>query len=476
MARLCVSCQYPPTLSGSVGLSRPLTACALGSLIASLAGVEFERATHRWLQHDSALGELLDLPIESISHMQIYRASDSVVRHRQVLEKQVFQISLSLFDLQPTVTLYDLPNTYLEGEARTQLLAQHGHSKEQRSDCRLLTLALVLDASGFMHRSQVFAGSIQEATILQSMIKGLGAAPGALVVLDRGIATAATLEWLEAQGYHYLAVSRERQRHFEATRVKVLSTASGGQVQVELVRSEDGRQVRLYCYSREREKKEQSIEERRSQRLEAGLEKLHMGLSRPKAPRKLESVQQRVGRLKERSKGAARHYEITVETDASGAKSTAVHWERRSNAGTRATHAGVYCLRSNRTDWEAEAMWRAYVGLTDMEAMFRSLKSELGLRPVCHHKPERSAGHLLITVLAFHMVQVVRRHLREQWPHSNWSTLRQVFGRQRRVKTTLQCANGKTLHMRQSTEPELQDPYKALDITERLGPTSRFLP
>ncbi len=178
-----------------------------------------------------------------------------------------------------------------------------GTQRRNAPNCRLLTLDLVLDATGFVQRSQVFAGNVQEATTLQGMIEGLGAEPGALVVLDRGIATAATLEWLEAQGYHYLAVSRERQRRFESTRAEVLSTAAGGQVQVELVRSEDGQQVRLYCYSREREKKEQAIEERRSQRLEAGLEKLHVGLSRPKALRKLESVQQRVGRLKERSKG-----------------------------------------------------------------------------------------------------------------------------------------------------------------------------
>ena len=200
-----------PALLRSLGLSRQLRACALGSVIGRLAGVGSERATNHWLRTDSALGELLELPFESLSHMQLYRASDALVRDRHTIEQHVFDASLALFDLQPTVTLYDLTNTYFEGAAKAQPLAQRGHSKEKRSDCPLLTLALVLDASGFVRRSQVFAGNVQESATLQSMLDGLGAASGSLVVMDRGIATEQTLQWLDAQGYHYLAVSREGQ-------------------------------------------------------------------------------------------------------------------------------------------------------------------------------------------------------------------------------------------------------------------------
>ena len=466
-----------PALLRSLGLSRQLRACALGSVIGRLAGVGSERATNHWLRTDSALGELLELPFESLSHMQLYRASDALVRDRHTIEQHVFDASLSLFDLQPTVTLYDLTNTYFEGAAKAQPLAQRGHSKEKRSDCPLLTLALVLDASGFVRRSQVFAGNVQESATLQSMLDGLGAASGSLVVMDRGIATEQTLQWLDAQGYHYLAVSREGQRRFEQARAEALKTASGGQVQVERVLSEDGKQVRLYCCSQEREKKERAIEDKRAQRFEESLDKLHVGLSRPKARRKLASIQQRLGRLQERSKGAAQHYEITVETDESGEKVTAVRWRRRAVEGSRATHPGVYCLRSNHTSWEGEAMWRAYVGLTDVEAVFRSLKSELGLRPVFHHKPERSEGHLFITVLAYQTVQVIRRKLQQQGQHSSWATLRKVFATQRRVTTTLQCANGQTLHVRRTTQPEaeLQELYQALGIEELPGQTCKIL-
>ncbi len=370
-----------------------------------------------------------------------------------------------------------MTNTYFEGEAGSQPLAQRGHSKEKRSDCPWLTLALVLDGGGFVQRSQVFAGNVQESATLQAMLEGLGAERGSLVVMDRGIATESTLAWLAAQSYRYLAVSRAGQRRFEQARAERLRTASGESVQFERVLSEEGQEVRLYCYSQQREKKERAIEDQRAQRFEESLEKLNKGLSRPKARRKLAAMQERVGRLKERSRGVAQHYEVRLETEESGEKVTAVSWQRLPQPGSRATHPGVYSLRSNDTSWDGEEMWRAYVGLTDVEAVFRSLKSELGLKPVYHHKPERAEGHLLLTVLAYQAVQVIRRRLREKGKHSSWATLRTVFGTQRRVTTTLQCANGQTLHVRKTTqpEPELQELYEALGIKDLPGPTCQVL-
>ena len=96
---------------------------------------------------------------------------------------------MTLFELQPTVTLYDLTNTYFEGDAGSQEKAQRGHSKEKRSDCPLLILGLMLDASGFVRRSQVFAGNVSEPHTLAEMLTALQAPKGALVVMDRGIAT-----------------------------------------------------------------------------------------------------------------------------------------------------------------------------------------------------------------------------------------------------------------------------------------------
>ena len=113
-----------------------------------------------------------------------------------------------------------------------------------------------------------------------------------------------------------------------------------------------------------------------------------------------------------------------------------------------ATHPGVYCLRSSEADWDEETLWRTYVTLTDLEAVFRSLKSELGLRPIYHHKPLRAEGHLFITVVAYQLVQIVRKRLRERGEHASWTTLRRVLAGQQRVTATFQRADGRALHVR----------------------------
>ena len=91
------------------------------------------------------------------------------------------------------------------------------------------------------------------------------------------------------------------------------------------------------------------------------------------------------------------------------------------------THPGVYCLRSNETEWDEATLWRTYFTLTDLEAVFRSLKSELGLRPIYHHKPIRAEGHLFITVIAYQLVQVIRTRLRQAGEHASWTTLRRIL-------------------------------------------------
>ena len=115
-------------------------------------------------------------------------------------------------------------------------------------------------------------------------------------------------------------------------------------------------------------------------------------------------------------------------------------------------------------------MWRTYIMLTDLEAVFRSLKSELGLRPI-HQKPRRSEGHLLITVLAYQLVQVIRRRLRAQGEPGSWSTVRSILAGQQRVTATFRCADGGTLHVRKATqaEPEQRAIYDLLGVDPEPG-------
>ena len=271
---------------------------------------------------------------------------------------------MDLFDLHPTVTLYDLTNTYFEGEAGGQPKARRGHSKEKRTDCPLLTLGLVLDASGFVRRSQVFAGNVREHHTLAEMLDALNAPRAALVVMDRGIATEDRVQWLRDEGYRYLVVSRERTRHFDAEAAVRIETASSHGVHLHKVLSEDAQEVRLYCFSEERAAKERGIVERFAKRFEDALTKLCEGLSKPRTQKRLDKVWQRIGRLKAQSRGVAQHYDVELDTDKSGQRATAVRFTRRPLAGTMMTHPGVYCLRSNQTDWDEATLWRTYFTLT----------------------------------------------------------------------------------------------------------------
>jgi hypothetical protein len=193
-----------------LGVNGIVQASIIGSLIGRMGQPGSERATWNWLQHHSALGELLDFDFLSISHMGLYRASDVLMKHREAIEARLFGSVQTLFDLPETVTLYDLSNTYFEGEASDNAKARRGRSKEKRSDCPLVTLGLVLDGSGFVRRSQTFAGNVSEPGTLSAMLAGLGTPAGALVVMDAGIATEANVSWLAEHGYRYLVVRRGR--------------------------------------------------------------------------------------------------------------------------------------------------------------------------------------------------------------------------------------------------------------------------
>ena len=454
-----------------LGFNGRQRAAAVGSIIGRMAAPGSERATHRWLCGRSALGELLEVDFESMSMMQLYRVSDLLNDARKAIEKHLFNQVSDLFGLDVTVTLYDLTNTYFEGVAAAQPLAQHGHSKEKRTDCPLLTLALVVDGSGFVRRSEVMAGNIVEGDVLQGALKRLEVPAGALIVMDCGAATEKNLKWLREQGYRYLVASRERTRRFDEAAAVCLQTASRQQIQVQQVMSDDGAEVRLYCYSAAREGKEQAMLKKATARFEQRLQEMHEGLSRPRTHKKIEAIWKRIGRLKAKSSGAGQHYHIEVVADKEGNNATAIRWEQRPVAGSKLTHPGVYCLRSNQTDWCAEKMWRTYIMLTDLEAVFRSLKSELGLRPIFHQKQHRSNGHLFITVLAYQLVQVIRRRLREQGENSSWATLRSILGGQQRVTCTFRRDDGSTLHMRKATraEPDQAAIYDALGVDPEPG-------
>jgi transposase len=331
--------------------------------------------------------------------MRLYRVSDQLLAHQAVLEAHLYQQERDLFSLTETITLYDLTNTF-EGTASGNPKAKRGHSKEKRSDCPLVTLALVLDASGFPKRSEVFAGNVSEPKTLEKMLQRLSLAPGAVaptVVLDAGIATEANLAWLTAQGYRYLVVSRERHQQCDAAAAILIRAEGDTQIRAQRLVDEVTGEVRLYCHSTGREAKEPGIERRFSTRLEADLQYLAEGLHLPRRVKNYEAVLTRIGRLRQRHSQVARYYDIRLEKDEASGNATALVWTRITP--TEDTLPGVYCLRTNQTDWDERTLWNTYTMLTDLEAVFRPnpisrSSTTRWVCPICRARPRRRSSIL----------------------------------------------------------------------------------
>ena len=464
-----------PGILDEAGFNGPQKAAALGNIAGRMCEPRSERATLKWLTNTSALGELLNFDFESMALMQLYRASDLLLKNKALIEQGLFERVQSIFGFTPTVTLYDLTNTYFEGNASGNSKAKRGRSKEKRNDCPLVTLGLTLDASGFIRHSQVFDGNVSEGSTLEGMLEKLNAPEGALVIMDAGIASEKNITWLVNNGYKYLVVSRQKKRTFDMD--KALSIQSASDHTIHLQREEAQEQgeevseVKLYCWSEERARKDSEIDAHFREKFEAELTKITAGLHQKGYTKKRDKLNERIGRLKERCKRVSHHYHIELVLDDKGETVTELNWRYQPSEASKQSHPGVYCLRSNLTDWNEEALWRTYTLLTDLEAVFRSLKSELGMRPIYHHKEARCDGHLFITVLAYQAVQVVRRKLKEQGICESWMSLRELLAVQQRVTASFKQKDGRTLHVRKATVPEepLLNIYQILGLDTAPG-------
>jgi transposase len=461
-----------------LGFTGPQRSAAIGTIIARMTAPGSELFTHGWLGNHSGLGELIDYDFAALNLMQLYRVSDQLLKHKDALESFLYTRERTLFEFDQVITLYDLTNTYFEGTGCGNANAALGKSKEKRSDCPLVTLALVLDGSGFPKRSEVFAGNVSEAGTLARMVDtlaGKGTGPAPTVVLDAGIATEENIAWLVDNHYRYLVVSRKRHREFDESESIAVREDGTSRIRVQRVVNPDTAEVELYCHSSQREKKDQGIQELFAKRFESALEKLAGGLHKKGTVKRYDKVIERVGRLKQKYARAARYYDVNVERDEATAKASAIHWQRTQTLDE--TLPGVYCLRTNQDQWDEATLWRTYTMLTDLEAVFRCLKSELGLRPIFHHTTERVTGHLFISVLAYHLVHTIRFQLKTCDIHLSWEGLRRELEGQDRVTVELKRADGKTVHIRKATRPEprQQRIYDALGIPGRPGKTEKTI-
>ncbi len=457
----------------ALGFNKIDAAAALGSIIARMISPGSELHTHAWLQACTGLGELLEHDYGSTSLTRVYTISDRLLKHQPALEAFLAAQEQTLFDLNRSIVLYDLANTYFEGQCAQNPKAQFGRSKEKRRDCPLVTLGLVLDGNGFPLSSQVFPGNASEPATLALMLDGLqGKNPlpseKPVIIMDAGIASADNIAWLSEHGYLYLAVSRERDLQDPRDQNNALLVRDSGPNTVSVFRTLDTEtgETRLYCYSAQKAQKEQAIRNRFHVRLEAALDKLNAGLGKKGTLKNVAKIHERIGRLREKNSRVAQDYRIDVIADDEKHNAIRIDWQREPQSAQKDQYCGVYCLRTNIKDWSEQQLWTTYTMLTEIEATFRSLKTDLGLRPVFHQKEERVTGHLFITLLAYHLVHTLRYQLKQQGIQLSWDSIRTIMSTQQRLTITLPTDDHKTIHLRTTTQAEVRQKqlYAALSI------------
>lgn len=463
----------------SFGLTRMQLALTMGVIAGRMIAPGSERATHQWLLNRSGLDELMGVDLSNVSLDSVYKASDILLKNQDALEEHLRRTEGQLFALDEKIILYDLTNTFIEGTGKYNPKARYGgKSKEKRSDCPLVTLGLVLDVQGFPKKSRIYEGNVSEPKTLEAMIDGLSIddrGEGSLfkptIILDAGIGTEDNIEWLKGQDYRYIVVSRKKKTAIppDVSMVAVKQHDRDQTVLVEagLSKNKDADELKLYCHSVEKEKKEEGIKNKFQQRFEFELMKARNALDLKNGIKRYDKVLERIGRLKERYRSVARGYKIAVEKDRETDKAKDIKWSRKETEKT----SGVYCLRTNREDLDVQQIWDIYTMLTDIEDAFRCMKSELGLRPIHHQKEVRCDGHIFITVIAYHLMHTIRHKLRHRRVRFCWTTIRRQLSTHVRTTTTMKREDNKVIRIRKSSkaEPVHEMIYDALNLSHRPG-------
>lgn len=467
-----------------LALSECLKACGFSTrqveiamllIIGRLVDPGSESHLYRWAHHLSGLSELIKADFDRLSLNSLYKVTDLLYEHKTAIEAHLRSRENDLFSLPETIILYDLTNTYFEGVAASNSKAKFGRSKEKRSDCKLLALGLVIDSEGFPKTSQLFAGNQNEPETLLEMVKVLHqkdptANSKPTVVIDAGIATEDNLKELKKH-FHYIAVSRKKFKTPDIDDCIVIKETKHNKVEAKRISADD--EILLYCKSNLKRQKEKSMQSRFEQNFREQLQHLSKSIHKKGCTKRYDKVLLRIGRLKEKYKQVARFYNIHVEEKDGFA--SRISWDYLKEQSDK-RFSGSYFLRSDRFDLSEKEFWSIYVMLTQLEDAFRTLKSDLLLRPLYHQKENRSDAHIFITLLAYHLLHSIRSSLKAQGISMSWKQIRNRMSTHCRVTNRIRTKEGETLFIRKCSEPEEihKTIYKALNLDHRPCKTSKY--
>jgi transposase len=360
---------------------------------------EFALAEHWYAA--TGLEELLGVPDNAVTKDRLYRTLDRLLAAQTAIEQDLKDRLGTLFELDYDLLLYDLTSTYFEGLAAENELACRGYSRDHRSDCKQIVLALVVTRDGFPLAHRTLAGNTQDLQTVEAIVTEVEQQFGKtkrIWVVDRGMVSKESLAFLKRPGRRYVVAARRGE--LTAFQSELASGSwqrlpENPEVQVQLIRREH--EYYLLARSRPRRKKERAIRRHQRHGLARGLRRLEQLIATGRLKSR-DKILERVGRLTGRYPKARPFVTISV----SKAKRAELSWTWNvARFKAALCRDGAYLLRSNQSGWSAEALWDTYMQLTVVEHAFRVLKSELLLRPVWHHYSGRTQAHVLVCVLAY---------------------------------------------------------------------------
>jgi transposase len=369
-------------------------------------GSEFR--VHRQWYLSTAMDALLGTDFAVAEKDRLYRCLDRVLEHKQELFLWLRQKWADLFQADFEVLLYDLTSTYFEGAMEQNPKAKYGHSRDQRTDCLQVVIALVITPDGFPLAYEVMNGNTSDRATLRGFLDKIEKTYGKarrMWVMDRGIPSEAILQEMRdpAREIFYLVgtpkgkIQQSEKKWLDLPWQKVRES-----VEVKLFEQEG--ELYVLAKSAGRQAKETAMRRKRLARL---LKKLRA------MRRSLPSLVQLLMRLGAAKSAAGRAFQfVHLQVPGEGQEVTRETFQFRvdkKKLQAAQWRDGHYLLRSNLTAGDPSVLWARYVQLTQIESVFRSLKSELGIRPIYHHLEHRADAHILIAFLAY-CLQITLKH------------------------------------------------------------------
>jgi transposase len=380
--------------------------CAPGSELA---------VEERWYPA-TALDDLLEIEEGKINDTRLYRCLDQILPHKAKLEQHLKQRYGELFGAEFDVLLYDLTSTYVEGAAERNPMMGRGYSRDHRPDCEQMVIALIVNSEGFPFSYETFDGNRADVTTMEPILRMVERKYGKarrIWVIDRGIVSEENLKAIRQRGGQYLVgTPRSQMKRFEAELLKEDWTQVRPDVEVKQVAIPQGNETYILCRTTGRKEKEKAIRHRFSTRMEAalkGLEKTIAG-GRLKDRNKME---RRLGKIQARHSQVNDLFEVTLRDTPKGLR--LVWGTKEERKAWRDLREGAYMLRTNLQANSTEELWSKYMQLTEAEASFRALKSELSIRPLFHQKEPRVKAHVLVAFLGY-ALWITLKHLLKRRP------------------------------------------------------------